>query len=195
MRLIALEDPISILSCALLLSGCTGMPGITPSSTTSSSSPGPAIRGKVHGGQQPLVGASVYLYAVNGTGYAGPGIAASTSNAAVSLLNHFTGNPPDSNGHYYVTTASDGSFSITGDYSCLSATPYVYLLAVGGNPGLGLGTNSAITLAATLGDCTAVGFTSTYAVVNELSTVATVYSLAGSPPIQRTFRVPAHRWR
>ena len=131
------------------------MPGITPSSTTSSSSPGPAIRGKVHGGQQPLVGASVYLYAVNGTGYAGPGIAASTSNAAVSLLNHFTGNPPDSNGHYYVTTASDGSFSITGDYSCLSATPYVYLLAMGGNPGLGLGTNSAITLAATLGDCTA----------------------------------------
>jgi streptogramin lyase len=133
----------------------------------------------VHGGQQPLVGASVYLYAVNDTGYAGPGIAASTSNAAVSLLNSSTGNPPDSNGNYYVTTASDGSFSITGDYPCPSATPYVYLLAVGGNPGLGEGTNSAITLAATLGDCTAASFTSTYAVVNELSTVATVYSLAG----------------
>lgn len=164
-------------SCALLLCGCASAPFATLTQTASV--PGAAIRGKVHGGQQPLVGASVYLYAVNGTGYAGPGIAASTSNAAVSLLNHFTGNPPDSNGHYYVTTASDGSFSITGDYSCLSATPYVYLLAVGGNPGLGLGTNSAITLAATLGDCTAVGFTSTYAVVNELSTVATVYSLAG----------------
>ncbi len=41
-------------------------------------------------------------------------------------------------GDYYVTTGSDGSFSISGDYTC-TAGQQVYLYAVGGDPGLGTG--------------------------------------------------------
>jgi streptogramin lyase len=139
------------------------------STTPASSAKHIAISGKVHGGQNPISGAHVYLYAVNNTGYAGPGITASGTNAAISELN--------SPG--YVTTASDGTFSISGDYTCPTATPNLYLLAVGGSPG-GVGSsNSAIVLAAGLGPCTAMGFTSLYVVVNEVSTVAAAYAAAG----------------
>ena len=153
------------------------MPGITPAGTTRNSIAGTALQGKVRGGQNPISGAHVYLYAVNNTGYAGPGIAASSANASVSLLSAATGNPADGNGNYYVITASDGSFSINGDYTCSSATPTTYLLAVGGNPGSG--NNPAATLLAGLGDCTGSGFASTYAVDNEVSTIAAAYALAG----------------
>jgi hypothetical protein len=129
----------------------------------------------VHGGQNPISGAHVYLYAVNDTGYAGPGIAASAGNAAVSLLT--SGSGQDGSGHYYVTTGADGSFSVTGDYTCPAATPYTYLLAVGGNSGSGA--NSAIALVAGLGRCTETGFSTLYAVVNEVSTVAAAFAGAG----------------
>jgi streptogramin lyase len=132
----------------------------------------------VHGGQSPISGAHVYLYAVNDTGYAGPGMAASSSNLAVSLLNSSTGNPADGNGNYYATTASDGSFSITGDITCISATPRVYLLAVGGSPGTG-SNNSAIVLAAGLGPACSTLSSSNYVVINEVSTVASAYAAAG----------------
>jgi streptogramin lyase len=131
---------------------------------------GAAISGEVHGGQQPIVGASVYLYAANTTGY---------GNASVSLLTSATGNPADGNGNYYVITDANGNFSITGDYTCPSTASQVYLYAIGGNPGSG--TNSAAGLLAALGACTASGTLSStlFAWVNEVSTIATAYSIAG----------------
>jgi sugar lactone lactonase YvrE len=158
-----------LLLSALILSGCSAAPVLTSTVTSAptGSSSSISISGRVHGGQNPISGAQVYLYAVNNTGYAGPGIAASSSNAAVSLLN-----APG-----YVTTASDGSFSITSDYTCPATTPDVYVLAVGGNSGSGA--NSAITLAAGLGPCTATGFSSMYVVVNEVSTIAAAFAGAG----------------
>ena len=68
---------IVLASCVLLISGCSGVPGTSPTQTAGSSVPGAALHGMVHGGQQPIVGAHVYLYAANTTGY---------GNAAVSLL-------------------------------------------------------------------------------------------------------------
>ena len=59
------------------------------------------VNGRVHGGQQPVVGAQIQLYVA---GNAGNGSASSP------LLNTT------------VTSGTDGSFSITGDYSCPSAT-------------------------------------------------------------------------
>jgi sugar lactone lactonase YvrE len=132
----------------------------------------------VRGGQQPIVGAHVYLLAANTTGNAGPGIAASTSNASVSLLNPAkTGNSDSIGG--YVLTDSSGNFTITGDYSCTPNTQ-VYIYALGGNPGSGL--NSAAGLLAALGNCPSAGnfLTATpYIVVNEVSTIAAAYSFAG----------------
>ena len=52
--------------------------------------PGAALHGMVHGGQQPIVGAHVYLYAANTTGY---------GNAAVSLLQSAGGTVSDGHGN------------------------------------------------------------------------------------------------
>jgi streptogramin lyase len=157
---------IALVSSVAVLSGCTAAPVMTTTSTQPNQVQGAALHGRVHGGQQPIVGASVYLYAANTTGYAGAGIPASSGNASVSLLK--------SPG--YVTTDSNGDFSISGDYTCTSASTQVYLYSIGGNPGAG--TNSAAGLLAGLGSCGSLT-SSTYVVVNEISTVATAYSIAG----------------
>jgi streptogramin lyase len=133
-----------------------------------------AIQGRVFGGNQPIVGAHVYLYAASTGGYGA---------ASTSLLTSATGNPPDGNSHYYVTTGANGIFSITGDYSC-SAGQEVYLYSIGGNPGLTNGTNNmAAGLIAILGDCpggtSAFASTIPYVVINEVSTIAAAYSFSG----------------
>src|ERR1700690_4123191 len=109
-------------SCGLFLSGCSFMPVETTS--TNSPVPGAAMQGRVHGGQQPIVGAHVYLYAANNTGY---------GNASVSLVTSATGNPADGSGNYYVITDANGDFGITGDYTCPSSASQVYLYSIGGN--------------------------------------------------------------
>ena len=146
---------VVVASCALLLAGCAGTP-VTNSTIQSDPTQGAVVTGIVHGGQNPIAGASVYLYAVNNTGY---------GSASVSLLT----NP--------VTTASDGTFTITGDYTCPSATPLTYIYTAGGNSGSG--TNSAATLMAAAGNCTHSGFTTKFIMVNEVSTIATAYAVAG----------------
>jgi hypothetical protein len=102
------------------------------------------------------------------------------------LLTSATGNLKDSNNNYYVTTDSQGAFAITGDYTCPSTASQLYLYAIGGNPGAG--TNSAAGLLAALGTCPASGTLSSslYVVINEVSTIATAYSIAGyaTDPLQ-----------
>src|SRR5205823_12774488 len=122
-------------------------------------------------------GANIYLLAANTTGYGGAGIAASSSNASVSLLNASATGASDASGAY-VTSGAGGSFSISGDYSCTPDTQ-VYLYAVGGNSGAG--TNSASGLMAVLGNCPNSGnFASAtpFLAVNELTTVAAAYVMA-----------------
>src|ERR1700722_2680911 len=146
-------------SCALVLSGCAGMPPITTSNTDSI--PGTVLHGTVHGGQNPIVGAHVYLYAIDTTGYGGPGIAASSTKASVSMLHTGTGTTQDGSGHYYVTTDQSGNFTITSDYSCPSNYPNTFFYASGGDPGLGSGVNSAITLTAPAQACNTSASTDT----------------------------------
>ena len=150
----------AVASCALvLLTGCTGV-SLKNNTTQTNSSQGAAIQGRVHGGQNPISGAHVYLYAVNTTGY---------GKASISLLTSGTGQ--DANG-YYVTSDSNGNFSISNDYTCPNSYS-TYLVATGGNPGAGA--NSAITLVAPVKDCQSTDFE----VVNEVSTVVLVYAFAG----------------
>jgi len=127
-----------------------------------------------------VAGASVYLYAANTAGSGGNGILASTSNASISLLQSSGSNThKDSNGNYYVTTDAGGNFSITSDYTCTSGQQ-VYLYVLGGNPGSG--TNTAVGLLGILGSCPAAGnfgATTPFVIVNEVSTVAAAYAMAG----------------
>jgi len=119
---------------------------------------GSTISGQVHGGQQPVSGSKIYLYAASNAGYSAP---------ATSLLG----------GGGYVTTDSGGNFSITGTYTC-PVGAYVYVLALGGNPGLAPGTNNPdLALMNGLGPCSGLQ-ASTFIPINEVTTVATAYSLA-----------------
>jgi len=146
------------------------------------------IKGVVHGGQQPLNGAQVYMYAASTAAYGGSGIAASSSNASTSLLTAATGNPADGNGNFYVTTDVYGNFDINGAFACTPNTQ-VYLYSVGGDPqvnGVGTpsGANSAATLMAVVGNCASATASSafpgvTFVTMNEISTAVTAFALAG----------------
>ncbi len=142
----------------VVLTGCAAdLAGTAFTATAPAAIPGASLNGRVHGGQQPVSNAKVYLYAA-GTGGLGT--------ASRSMLN----------GAGYVTTGRDGSFSITGDYTCQPGD-LVYLLALGGNPGLASGTNNSwIALEAALGPCAALT-PSTFISVNEVTTVAAAYAL------------------
>jgi streptogramin lyase len=162
---------IAPISCALLLSGCSVAPVLTSTSTPAGSVHHVTLKGMVHGGQNPINGAHVHLLTLNPTGYGGPGIPGMSSNMSSSLLT--TGAGQDSIG-YYVSTASDGSFTITGDYDCPADEKLpAYYYSTGGDSGSGA--NAAATLIATAPACDSTGYT----VINEVSTVATGYAFAG----------------
>jgi hypothetical protein len=140
---------IVIAATSLLLSGCSGLvPTAVPAPIA-----GPAIRGNIHGGQQPISGAAIHLYAAGSTGYAAPNTDLLTS---------------------AVASATDGSFSITAKYTC-TAGQQMYLVAIGGNPGAGANSNAA--LMAALGDCSTLT-ASRFISVNEVTTVGSVFALA-----------------
>jgi streptogramin lyase len=76
----------------------------------------------------------------------------------------------------YVLTNANGGFSLTGDYAC-SSGQQLYLYALGGNAGSGV--NSAIGLMAAIGSCPSASGPAVVATVNEVSTVAAAYAMAG----------------
>ncbi len=153
------------LCLLLILTGCSLVPTAAPTPER-----GLSIRGNVYGGQQPIAGAHVYLFAANTTGYGQP---------SVSLLNpSASGTATDSIGTYVISD-TNGAFSLTGDYTCTTGTQ-VYLYALGGNPGAGI--NSAAGLLAVFGNCPASGsFASAlpFIQVNEVTTIAAAYAMAG----------------
>ena len=155
----------TLLCLPLVLAGCA-LQQTAPLAPES----GIKFTGSVHGGQQPIVGAHIYLFAANTTSYGQP---------SVSLLNPATTGLSDSIGAY-VTTDSTGSFTITGDYSCTPNTQ-VYLYSLGGDPGAGV--NSAAGLLAALGNCPSSGsFLASIPFineVNEVTTIAAAYAMAG----------------
>jgi hypothetical protein len=97
------------LSGSLILAGC----GDQQLRTAGGITPG-GLSGAVHGGQQPVAGATIQLYAV---GSAGDGSASTPLLTTTQLTN------------------SNGQFNL-GPYTCPSALTDIYLTATGGNPGL-----------------------------------------------------------
>ena len=148
-------------SCAaILLTGCAFSGSVSTPVSTGATGAVAHLSGVVHGGQNPVVGATVQLYTV---GIGGP---MSTSTGLIA-------SPP--------VTGAGGSFSISGLYNgCNGATPgtLVYLVATGGNPGGG--NNPNLSLAAALGSCATLyaNAATTSITVNEVTTVAAAYALA-----------------
>ena len=134
---------------AAALTGCSM--GTAPTNDVTASA---ALNGSVHGGQQPISGATIQLYSVGTTGY---------GTGATPLLTSA------------VTTDSGGNFSITNKYTCSTST-LVYITATGGNPGLGTGTNPNSKLMAALGTCGTLN-SNTFITMNEVTTAAAAFAL------------------
>lgn len=166
---------LSLCACMAmtsLLTGCSA--SFSPSETVDAEEvPIGPIQGQVHGGQSPISGASIYLYAAGTTGYG----SAATSLIKTSPLP--AGVSIDSNGNGYVTADANGNFALSGDYTCTQGTQ-VYMVAVGGNSGSGTN-NPYIVQMAGLGECPSQGNLAAqdpYVTINELSTVAFAYAMA-----------------
>lgn len=145
---------------AFSLIGCAGF------STTATPSPtaGVAFAGNLHGGQQPVSGAQVYLLSADTVSYAG---------GTHPILNPGPGIQLNQYGAYYATTDAGGNFAFA-NYTCPSPTSQVYLLALGGNPGLsGNQNNTAITSIDVVGNCNSIKTTSFFS-INEVTTAAFV---------------------
>lgn len=164
---------VSVAAFCGMLSGCS-MSYQNASSPVSST--GRGLHGGVRGGQQPVSGARLYLFAAGVTGY---------TSAPTSLLQG-AGVTVDGSGNGYVQTGQDGSFVITGDYVCPSPDSQVYLEAMGGNPGLtGTVNNPSIALVAALGSCSALT-SATFIQINEISTAVAAFGLAHFANIDAT---------
>lgn len=151
----SLRRPWLFGSCllALALSGC-GIGTTTTSSRTSF-----VLNGSVHGGIQAISGSTIQLYAAGSAG---------NGSASIPLL----ASP--------VVTNAQGTFTITGDYTCPSASTQVYLVARGGNPGFSFNVNNpALVLVSALGNCGNLAANASQSLaVNEVTTVAAAYALA-----------------
>ena len=137
----------------LALSACGTLMGVTTSNSKRI-----AINGRVLGGRQPVVGASVQFYAA---GKSAEGTGASAMLATPLLT--------DSAGHFSVPPEG---------FNCQSPSDLIYVVSTGGNPGLPAGaTNPVSELMTAIGPCSSVS-TLQNIDINELTTVASVWSLA-----------------
>ena len=116
--------------------------------------PNVILSGVVQGGQEPLAGAQITLYAAGTSGYA---------TGATALLSGS------------ITSATDGTFNMIGPVTCPTPETQVYVVSTGGSSG-NVSNNAAVLIAA-LGDCGALSSTS-YVALNEVTSVATVYALS-----------------
>ena len=111
---------------------------------------GVTLNGRVYGGNQPVTGSTIQLYAA-GTG--GTGTAATPLIGAVVTTSDGTGLAnSNANAGNANNTLTAGFFTISGDYTCPTVDTQVYLTATGGNPGLGVN-NPNISVMVALGSC------------------------------------------
>lgn len=155
------------LGSLLFFAGCAASFDHVPSSPTPAA--GVGFRGAVHGGQAPIAGSAVYLFAASTSGYGAVNQSLLKTTAAGVLT--------DGSGLGYVKTDGSGTFTITSDYTC-PAEDMVYLVAVGGNPGVtGTLNNAAIREVVAVSSCSTLT-PSSYLEINEVTTVAAMVALA-----------------
>jgi len=140
-----------MLGCAapLVLAGCAVSTQVEDTATPARVQ-GATISGLVHGGQQPVSGSTVTLYA------AGSGTDGGSATALVSAM-----------------TGSNGTFIFPNTYTCTS-NQQLYAVAAAGNSGYT--NNPQLSLMTALGACSTIS-SSTNITINELTTVAAVFAL------------------
>ena len=138
----------------MMLLGAVGCAGNFETTATTGGQAAAVLQGSVHGGQQPVSGATIQLYAVGTT---------ADQSAATPLLTQ------------PVLSDIDGNFTITGLYSCTGATQ-VYITATGGIPGGSL-PNPNLAMMTALGACSSLT-PATQISIDENTTVAATSALA-----------------
>jgi hypothetical protein len=156
-----------LASSAVLTAGCSNMVSTAPS-VSSLSNPA-SLSGKIHGGNQPVIGAAVTLWYAGQSGPATLAATTSTDSGGFFGFNKDTvnGNPSD-----------DGS---TNTFSCPSTTdPLVYVKSIGGNTqnnGNTSQSNSAAGFIGIYGVCSQLS-ASNFIDMSEVTTVATMAAAA-----------------
>jgi hypothetical protein len=177
-----LRGSIALFGLSVLLSGCSA--NFNPTMSGGVAKAGPSIKGQILGGRQPITGAHIYLFraglvlpTVSDPGYGDAGVSVLDGPGVAGGGNTFT----DSVGNYVLSGPTFGDFSITDDYSC-SPNDQMYLLSIGGNPGVTptgsdpTPNNSAAVLMVALGPCSSLS-ASTFIIMNELTTIVAVTAL------------------
>ena len=143
---------VAVVSLGCLLTALAGLTGCGQGTLTNGPNENAVqVKGQAFGGQQPISGATVQVYAAGSTGY---------GSAASPLLSPA------------LTTDANGNFAYSGSFTCPTPTTPVYLTVTQGNPGLTTGTNNTgIALMAALGPCSLLSGP-LKVLVNELTTVA-----------------------
>ena len=156
-RLAPAAAAVALTLISTAITGCgMGTPTVNDGTTAAIS-----LSGRVHGGQQAVVGAQIQLWTVGTSGYGSGTLAANQLVTGAAVL----------------TAGSNGDFSISGRYTCPTANPaaLTYITATGGNPGNGAA-NANLKLAAALGPCNQL--IGTYIELNEVTTAAAAYALS-----------------
>jgi hypothetical protein len=150
-----------LASSAVFAVGCSSMSTTAPLNANSVSSPA-ALSGRIHGGNQPVIGATVTLW------YAGQS-AAATSAATTTT---------DSGGFFsFVQDPVNGHTDSGNEFSCPSNTdPLVYVVSKGGNTqnnGVATQSNDAAAFIAIYGVCSQLS-ASSFVYMSEVTTAATM---------------------
>ena len=133
--------------------------GVSPFANTAATT-GNSLHGQAHGGEQPVTGATVTLYETQSNGYGGAGKELATTQ-----------------------TDGTGSFNFTTTYTC-DPGQQAYITAAGGDSGSN-GANPQTLLMAALGNCSLLN-SSTFIIINEVTTVAAGYALSGFTTVSGT---------
>ena len=167
------KPAVLALFASLALTGC----GVGLQDTATSPILMPGFSGKAFGGTNPVIGATVKIYATGTT--PGDGTSTNTGYGVGTLLQEATKQGASAG----QDTDANGSFTFAGGYNC-PAGQFVYLVASGGNSGAGVNANSV--LVGALGRCEDLynnvagkytGYKGSSLYVDELTTVAAAYAL------------------
>ncbi len=156
-------------SLALALTGCAFSRGPVAASattiaggSTTGSSTAKTLGGRVYGGNQPIVGATVTLWGAGTAGSYGTG------------ANFIAATSTDGTGSFSFNSGTGGASA------CTAVGQNLYITSVGGNPGGGTNQYAALMAALPAPCSTGTGpntTAATYVVVNEVTTVASVTAL------------------
>jgi hypothetical protein len=168
-----------ISGCLLLVLGAAGCSSVNSVGTAPVAvSAVQTIQGSVHGGQQPVVGAKIQLYAA-GTPATGGGYGLGSTPLILGVL---------------PTTDVNGNFTITAQYALPTAPSHLYIVATGGGPA-GSPANSGLAMMAVLDGCDGVTSLSPtlFININEVTTIASVTALQPfmATPVAGNVGVPA----